>query len=193
MPRHTRPRLDVILRVPRYEPYKESKRNTEAADLDKPTSSNTEATSSNHENVERATFSSTSSAEWNSLLIWARKMRGPQWDSSVGMWMVDRFGDEYYRFCNDPNQSVHQPIQRPSTSIPTSTSIQNNDTIDVDDNSEEGQISATIPTGSNNSLATGAGGEEDASNPVPNGVSGGPEGKNPYNLHQPFEPSNLRS
>lgn len=39
----------------------------------------------------------TSCAEWNSLLIWARRMRGPQWDSSVGMWMVDQGSEEYYR------------------------------------------------------------------------------------------------
>jgi hypothetical protein len=28
---------------------------------------------------------STSAAEWNSLLIWARRQRGPQWDSGTGM------------------------------------------------------------------------------------------------------------
>ena len=28
---------------------------------------------------------STSSAAWNSLLVWARRQRGPQWDSATGM------------------------------------------------------------------------------------------------------------
>ena len=28
---------------------------------------------------------STSAAEWNSLLIWARRQRGPQWDAATGM------------------------------------------------------------------------------------------------------------
>lgn len=27
----------------------------------------------------------TSTAEWNSLLIWARRQRGPQWDAATGM------------------------------------------------------------------------------------------------------------
>jgi len=27
----------------------------------------------------------TSAAEWNSLLIWARRQRGPQWDAATGM------------------------------------------------------------------------------------------------------------
>lgn len=31
------------------------------------------------------TAQAASAAEWNSLLIWARKQRGPQWDSSTGM------------------------------------------------------------------------------------------------------------
>lgn len=41
--------------------------------------------------------SETSSAEWNSLLIWARRMRGPQWDSGLGMWMVDSGSVEHGR------------------------------------------------------------------------------------------------
>lgn len=44
----------------------------------------------------------TSSAEWNSLLIWARRQRGPQWDSATGMWQVDQGSTEYYAFSNDP-------------------------------------------------------------------------------------------
>lgn len=44
----------------------------------------------------------TSAAEWNSLLIWARRQRGPQWDSATGMWQVDEGSTEYYAFCNDP-------------------------------------------------------------------------------------------
>jgi hypothetical protein len=27
----------------------------------------------------------TSTAEWNSLLIWARRQRGPQWDAATGL------------------------------------------------------------------------------------------------------------
>lgn len=27
----------------------------------------------------------TSTAEWNSLLIWARRQRGPQWDTATGL------------------------------------------------------------------------------------------------------------
>ncbi|PWN18982.1 hypothetical protein BCV69DRAFT_300768 [Microstroma glucosiphilum] len=58
----------------------------------------------------------TSCAEWNSLLIWARRMRGPQWDSSVGMWMVDQGSEEYYSFSSDPTQSIHSG--GPSNTIP---------------------------------------------------------------------------
>ncbi|CAO1636857.1 unnamed protein product [Parajaminaea phylloscopi] len=56
-----------------------------------------------------AKASETSSAEWNSLLIWARRARGPQWDSGLGMWMVDAGSAEYTTFCSDPTQSVFGP------------------------------------------------------------------------------------
>ncbi|KAK0540783.1 hypothetical protein OC835_000490 [Tilletia horrida] len=48
----------------------------------------------------------TSAAEWNSLLIWARRQRGPQWDTGTAVWQVDRHSQEFYSFCADPTQSV---------------------------------------------------------------------------------------
>ncbi|PWZ02081.1 hypothetical protein BCV70DRAFT_56743 [Testicularia cyperi] len=47
----------------------------------------------------------TSSAGWNSLLIWARRQRGPQWDSGTALWQVDKNSEEYYSFCRDPAQT----------------------------------------------------------------------------------------
>ncbi|UZJ54727.1 hypothetical protein CBS101457_004047 [Exobasidium rhododendri] len=44
----------------------------------------------------------TSAAEWNSLLIWARRQRGPQWDAATATWQVDAGSSEYYSFCSDP-------------------------------------------------------------------------------------------
>lgn len=44
----------------------------------------------------------TSSAGWNSLLVWARRQRGAQWDASTAIWQVDRYSREYYSFCQDP-------------------------------------------------------------------------------------------
>lgn len=69
----------------------------------------------------------TSTAEWNSLLIWARRQRGPQWDTATGLWVsfaltvgccpadfylysfkskcrwqVDQGSSDYYSFGNDP-------------------------------------------------------------------------------------------
>lgn len=109
MPRHHRPRLDVILRVPRHEPYTEKaaadrrKLTNPAPSSQLPTSlSLSSATAASNpdsdqtQQIPLASPSSTSCAEWNSLLIWARRMRGPQWDSGVGMWMVDQGSDEYY-------------------------------------------------------------------------------------------------
>lgn len=55
----------------------------------------------------------TSSAGWNSLLIWARRQRGAQWDSSTAIWQVDKYSPEYYSFCEDPaqlNRSVERQI-----------------------------------------------------------------------------------
>lgn len=37
-----------------------------------------------------------SAAEWNSLLLWARKMRGPQWDYGTAQYMVERNGLDYF-------------------------------------------------------------------------------------------------
>ncbi|KAE8189793.1 hypothetical protein A4X06_0g6211 [Tilletia controversa] len=47
----------------------------------------------------------TSAAEWNSLLIWARRQRGPQWDTGTAVWQVDRHSQEYYSFCANPTQN----------------------------------------------------------------------------------------
>ncbi|SPO26197.1 uncharacterized protein UTRI_02473 [Ustilago trichophora] len=44
----------------------------------------------------------TSSAGWNSLLVWARRQRGAQWDESTALWQVDKYSREYYSFCQDP-------------------------------------------------------------------------------------------
>lgn len=44
----------------------------------------------------------TSSAGWNSLLVWARRQRGAQWDASTALWQVDKYSREYYSFCEDP-------------------------------------------------------------------------------------------
>ncbi|KDN45885.1 hypothetical protein K437DRAFT_268287 [Tilletiaria anomala UBC 951] len=46
-----------------------------------------------------------SAAEWNSLLIWARANRGPQWDAATGLWHVDKGSQAYYSFCSNPRQS----------------------------------------------------------------------------------------
>ncbi|SNX84788.1 uncharacterized protein MEPE_03497 [Melanopsichium pennsylvanicum] len=45
----------------------------------------------------------TSSAGWNSLLIWARRQRGAQWDSSTALWQVEKHSQEYYTFGSHPN------------------------------------------------------------------------------------------
>ncbi|CDU25654.1 uncharacterized protein SPSC_05825 [Sporisorium scitamineum] len=44
----------------------------------------------------------TSSAGWNSLLVWARRQRGAQWDASTALWQVDKYSREYYSFAQDP-------------------------------------------------------------------------------------------
>jgi len=38
-----------------------------------------------------------SASEWNSLLRWARLARGPQWDFSTAIYMVDRGSAEYWQ------------------------------------------------------------------------------------------------
>ncbi|KAL7414577.1 hypothetical protein BDY24DRAFT_385702 [Mrakia frigida] len=43
--------------------------------------------------------------EWNGLLCWARKKRGPQWDAATQMWQVDFLSPEYY----EPSLSVPAP------------------------------------------------------------------------------------
>ena len=45
----------------------------------------------------------TSSAGWNSLLVWARRQRGAQWDESTALWQVDKYSREYYSFCEHPS------------------------------------------------------------------------------------------
>ncbi|SJX62185.1 uncharacterized protein SRS1_13033 [Sporisorium reilianum f. sp. reilianum] len=44
----------------------------------------------------------TSSAGWNSLLVWARRQRGAQWDASTALWQVDKYSREYYSFAEHP-------------------------------------------------------------------------------------------
>ncbi|KAK0554746.1 hypothetical protein OC846_000570 [Tilletia horrida] len=48
----------------------------------------------------------TSAAEWNSLLIWARRQRGPQWDTGTATWQVDKHSQEYYSYCSNPTQDI---------------------------------------------------------------------------------------
>ncbi|CED84588.1 hypothetical protein [Phaffia rhodozyma] len=43
------------------------------------------------------TKSSKGAASWNTLLGWARKRRGPQWDASTQMYMVDYLSPSYYQ------------------------------------------------------------------------------------------------
>lgn len=40
---------------------------------------------------------SVSAAEWNSLLVWARAQRGPQWDAATGMCVL---GDLIFVYAN---------------------------------------------------------------------------------------------
>lgn len=128
MPAVRRPRVDVVLRVPRKTVYSVEK--AKKIEVSKTTAiagssgllpaanaiastipgvgvgssslSNTQSSTDKKKEEEEdshlpmASYSETSSAEWNSLLIWARRMRGPQWDSGLGMWMVDRGGEEYH-------------------------------------------------------------------------------------------------
>lgn len=62
----------------------------------------------------------TSTAEWNSLLVWARRQRGPQWDSATAMWQVDQGSTEYYSFANDParhtklSRAANRPVLDPN-------------------------------------------------------------------------------
>ncbi|KAJ1025604.1 hypothetical protein NDA18_003947 [Ustilago nuda] len=54
----------------------------------------------------------TSSAAWNSLLLWARRQRGAQWDSSTALWQVNKYSKEYYTFCQDP--ATKDPSKQPA-------------------------------------------------------------------------------
>lgn len=153
MPAIRRPRVDVVLRVPKHQPYSEAKaKDIEAAaaiagrggtgDASAPgpssngiplvqvsepslgtihkqedqsalagpisgpdhtaSATNGDKSDANAKKEDEepelpmARSGETSSAEWNSLLIWARRMRGPQWDSGLGIWQVDRESQEYY-------------------------------------------------------------------------------------------------
>ena len=130
MPAVRRPRVDVVLRVPRKTVYSvekakkiEASKTTAIAgssgllpaanamastipgvgvgssslpSTQPSTDKEQEGEEDDDSNLAMASYSETSSAEWNSLLIWARRMRGPQWDSGLGMWMVDRGGEEYH-------------------------------------------------------------------------------------------------
>ena len=54
----------------------------------------------------------TSSAAWNSLLLWARRQRGAQWDASTALWQVNKYSKEYYTFCQDP--ATKDPSKQPA-------------------------------------------------------------------------------
>lgn len=60
----------------------------------------------------------TSSAGWNSLLVWARRQRGAQWDASTTIWQVDKYSREYYSFCQDPARTDR--ANQPGDDDPTS-------------------------------------------------------------------------
>lgn len=72
----------------------------------------------------------TSSAGWNSLLVWARRQRGAQWDESTAIWQVDKGSSEYYSFCADPATTTRpgEPKkQKPAESTASTTAQLNED------------------------------------------------------------------
>jgi hypothetical protein len=100
MPQDTKPKKDVVIRVPRLLPPPEEQ-------PEQPTAgSSTAAEKEGEDPEERRPFlpntsklpsdpkqasaikACASAAEWNSLLIWARGQRGPQWDAGTGMWVL---------------------------------------------------------------------------------------------------------
>lgn len=140
----TRPR-DVLLKVPKIEPYSNSyiapsvrAKNAAAGpsttDASAPSAELVTIEAAVSENTDRSlrenspilpflsvdrpemqtvdmSKAATSSAGWNSLLVWARRQRGAQWDSSTAIWQVDKYSPEYYSFCEDPAQ-LHQSVER---------------------------------------------------------------------------------
>ncbi|SHO77361.1 Uncharacterized protein MSYG_1702 [Malassezia sympodialis ATCC 42132] len=67
----------------------------------------------NHEDSALATssapgpysYAEQDTAKWNSLLLWAREQRGPQWDASTGLWQVPHGTALYYGF-QAPNEGT---------------------------------------------------------------------------------------
>ncbi|KIS70054.1 uncharacterized protein UMAG_05128 [Mycosarcoma maydis] len=76
----------------------------------------------------------TSSAGWNSLLVWARRQRGAQWDESTALWQVDKYSREFYSFCENPattdrskqpgNQANHSAEPPADTDQDSKTALQ---------------------------------------------------------------------
>ncbi|EST08530.1 hypothetical protein PSEUBRA_001956 [Kalmanozyma brasiliensis GHG001] len=63
----------------------------------------------------------TSSAGWNSLLVWARRQRGAQWDESTALWQVDRGSKEYYSFGENPATTRRGDKQKETTTTTATT------------------------------------------------------------------------
>ncbi|WWC69499.1 uncharacterized protein I206_103441 [Kwoniella pini CBS 10737] len=55
-----------------------------------------------------------SASYWNSLLISARKSRGPQWDYSLQQFQYDRSSSEYYNHGKDPRPADQQSSIKPT-------------------------------------------------------------------------------
>ncbi|PWN44508.1 hypothetical protein IE81DRAFT_321123 [Ceraceosorus guamensis] len=83
-----------------------------------------------------------SAAEWNSLLCWARRQRGPQWDESTGFWQVDKNSAAYYAFSARPAIN---------TALDKTNKVSNCDIASEDVQAMQGVIGAG---GSNDNLAS---------------------------------------
>ncbi|WVQ70113.1 uncharacterized protein L199_008338 [Kwoniella botswanensis] len=77
-----------------------------------------------------------SASYWNSLLISARKSRGPQWDYSLQQYQYDRFSVEYYTHGKDPRAT---PEPEPETKD------EDQDKELLDANAEEGVVGNESP------------------------------------------------
>lgn len=175
----TKPR-DVLLKVPKIEPYSNSyiapsvrAKNAASGPLATHTNTNTEDTTTDTGDKDATTMESkvraqrenspilpfmsasrletqtvdmskaaTSSAAWNSLLVWARRQRGAQWDSSTAIWQVDKYSPEYFSFCQDPAQldrSVERKTETQNGALPI-------DTLDtpVDDDRGPSRLSSRV-------------------------------------------------
>ncbi|GAC95748.1 hypothetical protein PHSY_003324 [Pseudozyma hubeiensis SY62] len=117
----------------------------------------------------------TSSAGWNSLLVWARRQRGAQWDASTALWQVDKYSREYYSFCQDPatTDRSKQPggddggvtEQKDSKPLPGSDAVA---AAEVEDDDDKGPTARSSSRGKVQESAAGGGA---VSTPVSSGRS----------------------